>query len=236
MMDCENYKLIQTADPASVEGAEHLASCADCRQYDDELQVLNGKIAQALDIAVPELKLPELPELVAENVAVLHPRRAVTKPVWFALAASIMVAVFIGVSLSGVDDADLSIVDQLLAHIDHEPYALRSVRPVSAKRLAKVVPASIATMDNEAGLITYAQSCVINGRDVPHLVIQGENGPVTILLMPKEAISEKTAVDGESVHGFIFPFGDGSFAIIGEKGEPIDQMKRRVMESVTWDI
>lgn len=233
-MNCEDYKLAQTADPASVEGAEHLASCADCRQYHDELQALNGKIAQALEITVPEMIMPELPDLAVENVAVLDKRRAVSRPVWFALAASVMLAVFIGVGISGNGDAQRSVAEQLLAHIDHEPYSLRSVKPVSAKRLAKVVPANIATMDNEAGLITYAQSCVINGNNVPHLVIQGEKGPITILLMPKEAISERTTIDGESVHGYIFPVGSGSIAIIGEKDEQIDKVKQQLLESVTW--
>lgn len=234
MMNCDEYKLAQAADPAFAGGAEHLATCADCQRYCDELQVLNEKIALALQITVPELKIPQLPDVQAENVTVLTKQHPVARPVWFALAASVMLAVFIGVSLSGDGDPQPSVADQLLAHIDHEPYSLRGVKPVSAERLARVVPASIATMDNEAGLITYAQSCEINGNTVPHLVIQGENGPITILLMPKEAISETTAVEGESVHGFIYPVGKGSIAIIGEKDEQIDKVKQQLLESVTW--
>ena len=42
------------------------------------------------------------------------------------------------------------------------------------------------TMSNNVGLVSYAQTCIINGRSIPHLVIQGKDGPVTLLLMPEE--------------------------------------------------
>ncbi len=89
-------------------------------------------------------------------------------------------------------------------------------------------------MDRSAGLITYAQSCKINGRDVPHLVIQGERGPVTILLMPHEMVAEPQLVNGESVNGVILPVGDGSIAIFGEREEPLDKIEKRILDSVTW--
>ena len=105
---------------------------------------------------------------------------------------------------------------------------------VSDKRLRSVVPARIANMDRNAGLITYAQSCEINGRDVPHLVIQGEHGPVTILLMPQEKIPSALPLDGDTVHGVILPVGSGSIAIIGVREERLDLIEERVLKSVTW--
>ena len=125
--------------------------------------------------------------------------------------------------------------DQILAHIDHEPYAFRVVdEAVSEQRLQQVMSASVATMDHSASLITYAQSCLINGRDVPHLVIQGERGPVTILLMPYEKISGAQAIQGENVRGVVLPIGNGSIAIIGEEGERLERIEEQVKNSVTW--
>ena len=96
------------------------------------------------------------------------------------------------------------------------------------------MPATIATMDHDAGLITYAQSCIINGRVVPHLVIQGERGPVTILLMPEEKISGAQSFGDEDIQGVILPVGNGSIAIIGGAGERLDGIQERVRNSVTW--
>ena len=123
----------------------------------------------------------------------------------------------------------------VLAHLDHEPYALRVTdKAVSDRRLGRVVPENVAAMSHDAGLITYAQTCVINGKKVPHLVIQGKNGPVTVLLMPDEKIESAVELEGESISGVILPVGNGSIAIIGEAGESLDTIQKSVMQSVTW--
>ena len=97
-----------------------------------------------------------------------------------------------------------------------------------------VCPASLATFDRGETLVTYAQPCVINGKDVPHLVIQGERGPVTILLMPHEEVAEETPLDGDSIKGVILPVGKGSIAIIGERDELLAPIQKNVVNSVTW--
>jgi hypothetical protein len=122
-----------------------------------------------------------------------------------------------------------------VAHLDHEPYALRVTdEPVSDRRLAKVVPANVASMNHDGGLITYAQTCVINGKKIPHLVIQGEHGPVTILLLPDEAIDDAVQLAGESINGVLLPVGGGSVAIIGERNEQLETIRKNVINSVTW--
>lgn len=235
MMNCEEYKLAIAAEPTFDGGAAHVADCAECQGYRADMQAFDRKIALALDVAVPQLTLSEFPELDTDNVATLPVRRSSRAPTWLALAATVLVATFVGVKMSSVDGPYASLGEQLLAHMDHEPYALRvSSKAVSDRRLARVVPANIATITHDAGLITYAQSCEINGRDVPHLVMQGKKGPITILLMPQEAVSEAQTIDGESIQGFILPVGGGSIAIIGEKDEQLDEVKQSVLDSVTW--
>ena len=235
MMNCEEYKLAIAAEPALEGGAEHVAACAECQAYRAEMQAFDRRIAAALGIAVPTLTLPELPELNAEKVVTLRQRRPMKAPTWFAIAATVLVAAFIGIRVSTDDLPHASLAEQVLAHMDHEPYALQvSSRPVSDERLARVVPTRIATMSHDAGLITYAQSCEINGHEVPHLVIQGVRGPITILLMPEESISGNQVIDGESIQGFIFSVGSGSIAIIGEKDEQLDSVKQSILDSVRW--
>jgi hypothetical protein len=66
--------------------------------------------------------------------------------------------------------------------------------------------------------------------------VQGERGPVTILLMPHEMIDMAIQLDGQSIEGVILPLGNGSIAIIGQRDEPIDQLRTRVTENVKWSI
>ena len=200
-----------------------------------QYQALDLKIAKALQIDVPELKMPELPDVDLSGVTPLPQRKRSMKPVWFAIAATVVLATSISVRMSGIFETYDSLADAVLAHMDHEPGALRVTDvAVSDDRLARAVPASLAVYERGDSLITYAQPCVINGNSVPHLVIQGEHGPVTILLMPDEKIAEAMPIDGENVKGVILPVGDGSIAIVGGHDEPLEPIKKNVVNSVTW--
>lgn len=235
-MNCEDYKQAIATDPSYDGGEVHVAECAACQAYRDDMQALERKIAKALALEVPELRMPELADIDTKNVVTLPARRRFTTPTWLAVAATVVVAAFVGIRMYGNDVTYPSLSAEILAHLDHEPYALRVTDvPVSDKKLTSVVPASIANMSHDVGLITYAQTCVINGKDVPHLVIQGKRGPVTILLMPDEMVDGAVELHGESINGVILPVGSGSIAIIGEGDEDLQDIQKSVVNSVVWD-
>jgi hypothetical protein len=185
-------------------------------EQDKKLQALDLKIAKALQIDVPELRMPELPDIDDTNVTSLQGHRRSMKPLWFAIAATVVLATSISLRTSSLFQTYESLAEEVLAHLDHEPGSLRITDvAVTEQRLARVVPAS-------------------NGNEVPHLVIQGQYGPVTILLMPEERVSESTPLDGETVKGVILPVGNGSIAIIGDREEPLEPIQKNVVNSVAW--
>jgi hypothetical protein len=201
----------------------------------EQYRALDLKIAKALQIDVPELRMPELPDIDESNVTSLPVRKRSMKPVWFAIAATVVLATSISLRTSGLFQSYDSLPEEILAHLDHEPGALRVTDvAVSDERLARAVPASLANYDRGEQLVTYAQPCFINGKDVPHLVIQGQHGPVTILLMPSERVAEATPIDGDNVKGVILPVGKGSIAIIGDREELLEPIQKNVLNSVTW--
>jgi len=238
-MNCEEYKEAIAADPsATFEGADHAAACESCAAFTADMRALDAKIAGALAISTPDPQMPELPPIEDDNVVNMPFQGKSRVPTWLAIAASFALAAIIGVQLiSNQADNGLSLADEILAHLDHEPGAFReTVNPVGDARFSRVVNAGIGTMDRDVGLITYAQSCVINGKTVPHLVMQGENGPITLLLMPDEMIDTAKTFMGEGVNGVIIPHGEGSIAIIGENEQAIGEIEQRVVDSVEWSI
>ncbi len=236
-MNCEQYRQAIMEDPSFDDGAAHLSSCASCEAFRAEIEALDRKIGKAFAIEVPELVLPELLEVESEDVVVLPVKRRVKAPAWFAIAATVVLAAMIGVRMIGNDIEYATLADEIVAHLDHEPYALRvSDNPVSDRRLRSVVPADVAEFDRSADLITYAQSCLINGHKVPHLVIQGAHGPVTVLLLPDEKLLEAVPLTGENINGVILPVGDGSIAIIGVRDERLDSIQEQVVSSLTWGV
>jgi hypothetical protein len=241
-MNCEDYKQAIAADPSESfdGGALHSSECSSCNAVKAEMQALDVRIAAALAIDVPDLKMPELLVITGEDKVVdLASRRPIrwTTPAWIGLAASVVLATVLGVRMTNTGMEDGTLAEQVVAHLDYEPKALRVTDvAVSEERLYSVVRPAIAALDRDLGLITYAMSCKINGREVPHLVVQGEKGPVTILLMPYEMIDAPIRLEGKSIEGVILPVGDGSIAIIGERGEPIDKFRTNVKENVKWSI
>jgi Protein of unknown function (DUF3379) len=233
MMNCEEFRQAIGADPSFDGGAEHLRECAACTAYRDDIRRLEATIGRALAIEVPELALPELPDVDASNVVSLAGRR---RPwTWFALAATVVLAAALGVRLMAPGPDAGSLSDQILAHLDGEPDALRVTDvAVPDAAVSAVVPANVAVLDHHAGLISYARSCEINGHDVPHLVIQGQHGPVTILLMPEESVPGAVRIDGSNVEGVILPVGKGSIAIVGQHGESLQKIEQAIVNSVTW--
>jgi hypothetical protein len=233
-MNCKEYREAVAADPSFDGGGEHVTGCTPCRAYRDEMMALDLRIAQALALPVPELEMPELPEIDTDNVVALPVRRRFPGVARYAVAATVVIAAFLSFRIFNTPVYP-SLADEIIAHLDHEPYSLRVTdEPVSDRRLNRIVPASVATMNHDAGLITYAQSCIINGKRIPHLVIQGRNGPVTILLMPDEEVDAAVELEGESINGVILPVGKGSIAIIGEGDENLSPIQENVLNSVSW--
>ena len=234
-MNCKEYRQALGENPNFDGGAGHVTECASCQAYRKSMLDLEARINKAIELPVPDLVMPELPDIDTTNVVTLDSRRRFGAPTWFAMAASVALVAILAVQIFGGAPQYDSLGDEIIAHLDHEPHALVVTdAAVSDRRLDRVVPANIANLDHSDGLITYAQSCKINGKRVPHLVIQGANGPVTVLLMPDEKIDRATELEGKGINGLLIPVGDGSIAIIGEKDENLDAIQRNVTNSVTW--
>lgn len=239
-MNCEQYREAIAADPSEgfEGGTAHSAECSSCAALKAEMQALDTRIAAALAIDVPSLSIPELPEISGEDKLVeLASKRRIrwSAPVWIGLAASVVVAALIGERMLNTVVDRSTLAEQVIAHLDNEPQALVVTNViVSDETLRSAVAPVQATVSRSLGLITYARTCEINGRDVPHLVVQGEKGPVTILLMPEETIDTPIEVDGKNIEGVIVPVGKGSIAIIGVRGERVEQLEKKVADTVKW--
>lgn len=240
-MKCRDYREAIAADPSGLsdDAPVHAADCIACRRFRDEIRALDKRIAAALAIDVPPLRIPELPPIdsaPSANVVHLHRAGKATLPIWIGLTASLIVAAFLGTRFIASDLGRPSLASQVVAHMDHEQGSRQVTSvAVSEQGLGNVLHSDVSAMDTGGALITYARSCLINENRVPHLVIQGEDGPVTLILMSEETIDAAIPLSGENVYGVIVPVGGGSVAIIGEQASQlneIDAIGQRL--SVSW--
>lgn len=247
-MQCDECRQAIAAEPSAPDEdvLAHVAGCADCAALRDEMCALDATIARALAIDVPALDLPELPSGEAaegENVVELRGSGAPAGAWWkrrtllVGLAAGVAVAALVSLLQPPETQA---LAEAVIAHMDHEQASRRvTTVAVAEPALDAVVAPRVSELPENIGLVSYASSCVIRGNTVPHLVVQGERGPITLILLPDEKTEHAIALNGVHVHGLILPVGDGSVAIIGGREDQMDEVEatgRRVAENMRWRI
>ncbi len=83
--------------------------------------------------------------------------------------------------------------------------------------------------------MSYAESCRFRGRKVPHLVVQTDAGPVTVMVLPRESVAAPVQFDEGGYSGTILQAGPGSVAVLGHQSRQVlDQVAERVAAAVAW--
>lgn len=227
-MDCLEFRRLAGADPQHPDAAvlEHAAGCPRCAGYLRQTLELDRHILAALSVPVPPVE--GRAKGAAASVPGLDRRR------WYALAASIVAGVLVG-SLLWVGGPRNSLAQDVLAHMDHEPEALVvTTTPADDAVLGRVLERGRIRLRPEVGTVSYANSCRFRGRTVPHLVVQTDGGPVTVMVLRNEPLDARVRFAEERFTGTIVPAGPGSIAVIGTGDADLEQITERVLAAVDW--
>lgn len=182
-------------------------------------------------------------DLPAAESAPSRPRRRILR--WAAVAAGILVALGVSVRMlqeSGyISTGDLG--RDVVAHIHHEPQAVSipvvaDQAAVSREEVAAVIRKAGAELGPIQPMVRYAKLCPFRGAVVAHLVVQGSEGPVTVLLLPDEEVDGPVPVEEDDFVGTILPLPiGGSIAVVGERGEgELNEIQREVAGAVRWRL
>ncbi len=234
-MDCQEYRQHIEADPAWTDeaGATHERSCGTCAAYAQRVRMAERLIGEALRFDVASVREPQR--------ASAEPRRYGSMRTTWAMAASAAVAaVGVWLVMTFVPSGD---PDRLVAavqdHWYHEPASwVQTSSPVNTAALEMALSGSAQVDLDRLNVVSYARSCLVNGRWVPHLVVQGEAGPVMLLLLSRENVAEPLPLDlpEEGLHGLIMPLEEGSIAILGDDEESLESLQEDVTAAVEWTI
>ena len=218
VIDCKHARREIGGEPQmlSAEVAQHLTTCAACSKFRDETLAMEGRLRSALELPLHHFRAA--PRTVA-------PRR-------FALAASIVLAVLVGGG-AWLLRPQPSLAAEIVEHVRHEPDSWGSREPVPPEILAAVL-AKAGVRFNPRLPVTYASPCPFRGHIVPHLVVQTDHGPVTVMLLSHiktDATKQGSFREGE-YHGALLPAGEGSIAVLAPKGQAYDFALKQVLEGV----
>ena len=247
MMDCAHYRRSMLADPRDPDPLlrEHRESCHDCNLYSERLLRFESRLERALRVALPsEAALPsdKVVPLRAKSLRTALRSPAYRKGV-LAMAASVLMALVVagGLWLSAPGP---SLAADVVTHMREEPEAWRRTDvPVQSSKLQDVLRDShlrlAASASAGTGIVSYANSCAFRGHQVPHLVIQTEAGPVTVMVLVHERVSKPVQFDEQGYRGVIVPVaGHGSLAVLtrgpATDVKTIEKIAHRVLDSIVW--
>jgi len=234
MMDCNAYRRSMMADPrdADPQLREHRGSCHDCNLFSERLLSFESRLDRALRVAVP-----------ADNVLPLRAKatpalRLPNRRGWLAMAASVLMAVVVA-GVLWVAGPGPSLAADVVTHMGGEPDAWSTRTPVQGSELEAVLRDSHLRLSEGAGAVSYAASCAFRGHHVPHLVIQTESGPVTVMVLVHESVPKPMRFDEGGYRGVIVPVaGHGSLAVLTRGSstdiKSVEAIAARVQSSITW--
>jgi len=224
-MDCLEFRRLAGADPQHLpdEALAHSGRCPRCADHLRRLQSFDERIRAALSVPVPASHAPG----TAAPSGGLERRR------WMALAASIVGGVLVG-TLLWLGSPRHSLARDLVEHMGHEPLALASSAPADPAVLDAVLERGGIRLRPGPGTVSYAQSCEFRGQTVPHLVVQTDHGPVTVMVLRNERSSTPVDFNEQGYSGRIVPAGPGSIAVIGGAGTDVGQVAAEVLAAVIW--
>jgi hypothetical protein len=223
--------------------SEHRATCHDCNLFTQRLLRFESRLERALGVPVPAQ---------GESTAEAGAARAVShrggwadrrgwdaRKGWLAMAASVLLALVVAGGL-WLSVPKSSLAADVVTHMAGEPQAWRRTdEPVPMPALEDVLRNSRLRLGAGAGVVSYAASCEFRGHRVPHLVVQTESGPVTVMVLVHEHVSKSMQFDEQGYRGVIVPVpGHGSLAVLTHGAaadlNTVEHIATRVLDSIVW--
>lgn len=237
-MDCLSFrrKLLEAPLRNDAEVTEHEAACPTCAEFARRTRAQEARLRALLNVSPP----PELPERIQLAVSFAQrPLPAGGQRRWASLAAGLLLvvsAISLSWYLSPLERRSLGLAEAVLQHVHDELHHLREINDISTGQLTALFGRHGAQMHDHLGQVNFAAECLMRRKKGIHLVLPGRLGPVTVFFMPDEAVSQVARVEDQRFQGEVLPTDWGSLAIVGEHGEPLDAIARRLLDAVAWPV
>lgn len=232
-MNCEQSRTIIGAEPNSTnpELLAHLEQCPECARYRQEMQAMDRLIYRALavEVAAPS-SITEIEQAREKRIAA-----AGNKSRFWRMAASVLItASLVAVTSVWLLTPRESLAAESIDHVLHEQESLvRTTATVDPLQVEKILAASRIRLKPSATRVSYAMSCEFRGHNIPHLVVQSEQGPVTVLVMADVARQDLEQINDHGFQGVILPAPRGVIVVLG-KDVPVDAVAATVLDALEY--
>lgn len=221
-MNCEEFRTLVGAEPNMTrpDVLTHAEECAECARYRDEMQAMDRLIYRALAVDVQPAAAPKLPQ---------------SNPRFWRIAASVLItAIAVAFTSIWLLTPRDTFAAEIIAHIQEEPDSLLiTAESVDHAQIDKILGAARIGMKPGVAHVSYATPCHFRGRLSPHLVVQTERGPITVLVLPEEPQRPRQTINEEGFEGVVLPAPRGVIVVLGI-GAPVDEVAETVLGALEY--
>lgn len=229
-MQCNEFRRLAGADPQHLSEAAsaHCAQCIACSRYLQQMQQLDVMLKRALEVQTPPVRSVVTPLFRNRAADGSSTKR------WFALAASVLLTLVLGTAVWLASPRE-SLAADVIAHVQDEPDAMvQTDERVASAELADVLRRAGVRLKSGARTVSIARTCPFRGTSIPHLVVQTQDGPITVLVLPQERVESAQSFNEQGYRGTILPSGRGAIAIIAASGAAVEAAAERIAAEVEW--
>jgi hypothetical protein len=156
-----------------------------------------------------------------------------------ALPVAACLALTLGLAVMFQPDRYSQLQNEILQHVYAEESFLSSnmhftLAEVNTQLKSKI-GAKIQSSPAVAGLdVRFMKDCWVDKETAMHLVISGETGPVSMMLVPTEVVDTEVPINDERFTGFVTPVRGGTLVLLGNRQEPLQKYVHMIDDSIDW--
>ncbi len=197
-------------------------------RFVEELQRADKTLKQAMQIT-PSHDLAERIKLAQA----LGQHQSVRKRWQFSAIASSLF-LLLGLVFILMPPASMTLQQEVFAHIYDELNHLGEQGNRSLGQANALLADIDVSMTRKIARINYLGSCEIARKKGIHMVLQGDLGPITVLMLPDISVDSQQIIRDGRFHGLITPEEQGSIVVVGEKGESLQQLQDKLKQTLRW--
>ena len=231
-MNCLQARREILQDPHHCSNAcyKHLEECSSCRAEYQRLMDIEQQLRSATRIEPPAGLRDRLLMQGHYQAATLACRRYWLSGV---AASALLVAGLLSFQPWLPEDP---MAQTVLSHVNDELHHLHEVHDITDAKLQMLLKGLDGRYRNTGLQLNYAGRCRVRAQQGLHLVARGQQGPVSILVMPGEHRDGELKVRDQRFQGRIYDAPYGSFAVVGERNEDIAPIAEQVKRAIEIGI
>ena len=220
-------------DSADMEFQQALET-AENREFQQQCMEFDSKLADALNIAVPD----NLAQRIIERNSAQKTQRSRSfgwnnwRP---SLAAAASIAATMVFAIALLLRPQVALSEMVIDHLYDDINALHDRTVVTDAELSHILDHFDVEIERTSiGTLHFADVCHIDKTEGIHVVYEGNSGPVTAIYLPGKEVKRLQAISRDQFQGIIFPYQEGAMAIIGLMGEDVLKQKENIEKALLW--